>query len=53
MDLCPVTFRSFVVQWSAKIAGCWPQLKPLYVICVLPFTLIFKLGRIQIYFKQI
>ena len=21
-------YRSFVVQWSAKIAGCWPQLKP-------------------------
>ena len=28
-DLCPATFRSFVVQWSAKITGCWPQLKPL------------------------
>ena len=29
MDLCPVTFRSFVVQWLAKIVGCRPQLKPL------------------------
>ena len=28
-DLCPATVRSFVVQWSAKIAGCRPQLKPL------------------------
>ena len=22
MNLCPATFRSFVVQWSAKIASC-------------------------------
>ena len=29
MDLCPATFRSFVVQWSAKIASRRPQLKPL------------------------
>ena len=29
MDLCRVTFRSFVVQWSAKITGLQPQLKPL------------------------
>ena len=29
MDLCPVTFKSFVVQWSVKIAGRRPQLKPL------------------------
>ena len=30
MDLlCLVTFRSFVVQWSAKIVSGWPQLKPL------------------------
>ena len=29
MDLCPATFRSFVVQCLAKIVGCWPQLKPL------------------------
>ena len=29
MDLCPATFKSFVVQWLLKIAGCWPQLKPL------------------------
>ena len=29
MDLCPVTFKSFVVQWSAKIADRQPQLKPL------------------------
>ena len=28
MDL----FRSFVVQWSAKIAGRRPQLKPLRII---------------------
>lgn len=31
MDLCPVTFKSFVVQWSAKIAGCQPPLKPLHI----------------------
>ena len=24
MDLCPATFKSIVVQWSAKIASCWP-----------------------------
>ena len=29
MDLCPATFRSFVVQWLAKIAGRQPQLEPL------------------------
>ena len=29
MDLCLGTFRLFVVQWLAKIAGCQPQLKPL------------------------
>ena len=29
MDLCPVTFKSFVVQWPAKIVICQPQLKPL------------------------
>ena len=29
MDLCPATFRSFAVLWSAKIAGRRPQLKPL------------------------
>ena len=29
MDLCPATFRSFAVQWSANIAGRWPQMKPL------------------------
>ena len=29
MDLCLATFRSFVVQWSAKIAGHRSQLKPL------------------------
>ena len=29
MDLCAATFKSFVVQWSAKIAGRQPQLKPL------------------------
>ena len=29
MDLCRATFRSFVIQWSAKIAGRWSQLKPL------------------------
>ena len=29
MNFCPATFRSFVVQWSAKIACRWPQLKPL------------------------
>ena len=30
MDLCPATFRSLVVQGSAKTPGCWPQLKPLW-----------------------
>ena len=29
MDLSQATFSSFVVQWSAKIAGRRPQLKPL------------------------
>ena len=29
MDLCLVTLRSFVVQWSVKITGHRPQLKPL------------------------
>ena len=31
MDLCQVTFRSFVVQWLAKISGCQPQLKALFM----------------------
>ena len=31
MDLCPATFRSFVVQRFAKIAGHQPQLKPPYI----------------------
>ena len=30
MDLCPATFRSLVVQRSAKTAVCQPQLKPLW-----------------------
>ena len=29
MDLWLATLRSFVVQWSAKITGHRPQLKPL------------------------
>ena len=29
MDLSPATFKSFAVQWSAKIAGRRSQLKPL------------------------
>ena len=29
MDLCLVTFKLFVVQWSAKIASRRPQLEPL------------------------
>ena len=33
MDLCLTTFKSFVVQWSAQIAGCQPKLKP----CMLHF----------------
>ena len=33
MDLYPATFRSFVVQRSAKIAGCRPPLKPLLNMC--------------------
>ena len=35
MDLCPATFRSFVVQWSTKIAGLRPQLKPLLYYTIL------------------
>ena len=31
MGLCPATFRSFVVQLSAKFAGRRPQLKPLVI----------------------
>lgn len=30
MDLYLAIFRLFVVQWSAKLLGCQPQLKPLY-----------------------
>ena len=29
MNLCLATFRSFVVQWLAKIARRQPELKPL------------------------
>ena len=29
MDLFPVTFKPFLVQWLVKIAGHWLQLKPL------------------------
>ena len=29
MDLCPATLRSSVVQWSVKIEGQQPKLKPL------------------------
>ena len=29
MGLCPATFRSFVLQWSTKLAGRPPQLKAL------------------------
>ena len=35
MDLCLATFKSFVVQWSAKIAGHWLQLKPLHMLLCL------------------
>ena len=38
MDLCPVTFRSFVFQWLAKIAGPQPQLKPLMTHPNEPFS---------------
>ena len=31
IDLCPVTCKSFVVKWSAKIASRWLQLKPLHI----------------------
>ena len=34
MDLCLVTFKSYVVQWLAKIAVRRPQLKPLYAIYI-------------------
>ena len=30
MNLYLAIFRLFVVQWSAKLLGCQPQLKPLY-----------------------
>ena len=39
MDLCLVTFRSFVLQWSAKIAGHQPQLKPLPCTHLKPFPI--------------
>ena len=29
MDLCSVTFRSFVVQWSTKITSRRPQQEPM------------------------
>ena len=29
MDLCSVTFRSFVVQWSMKITSRRPQQEPM------------------------
>ena len=34
IDLCQATFRSFTVEWSAKIPGLRPQLKPLCIISV-------------------
>ena len=34
MDLCLVTFKSYVVQWLAKIAVRRPQLKPLCAIYI-------------------
>ena len=30
MNLYLAIFRLFVVQWSAKLLGCQPQMKPLY-----------------------
>ena len=36
MDLCPATFRLFVVQWSAKIASRRSQLKPLHSVGMSP-----------------
>ena len=33
MVICQVTFKSFMVQWSTKIAGLRPQLKPLKQNC--------------------
>ena len=32
MALCPATFRSFMVQWLAKIAGRRPQMKTLFKV---------------------
>ena len=32
MALCPATFRSFMVQWLAKIAGRQPQMKTLFKV---------------------
>ena len=29
------TFKSFVVQWSAKVTGHWLQLKPLHMLLCL------------------
>ena len=37
MDLYLATFKSFVVQWSAKIAGHQAQLKPLQIKQIYPF----------------
>ena len=46
INLCPGTVRSFVVQWSAKIAGRWPQLKPLSALVTTVF-LDAKIGEVE------
>ena len=38
VDLCPVTFKSFVIQWSAKITLRRPQLKTLVIISLIHGT---------------
>ena len=46
MDLCPATFRSLVVQWSAKIVGRRPQLKHLQGFQYTSVTQRFEYARI-------
>ena len=47
MDLHPVTFRSFAVLWSAKIASCRPQLKPLASIAFFVINETLRLNNLK------
>ena len=54
MNLCPATFRSFVVHWSAKIAGRWSQLKPLCIVmCMLSHENLRKGPDIETYLTTV